>query len=820
MTFPKMKQHNTTPYVFSIIVLFILFSVFGTLGKITHESPDYKSNNNYPREIAASTISHPDFAPESFTLLGRTEPQELVELIIAVKQRNLDQLDNKFWSVSDPYSPEYGNFMSLDQITQLIQPSEASLSSVYDWLESYGIKSEHVELTASKDFISVNVPISTAEKLLDTQVYSFQHKSGTTVSRAVGSITVPQHVKHHIDFVAGLSRFPDIDRHQRRINSYHKHIESMQSGMNMLAMEETFDTSSATSSNKPSIVSALPGNNQLGLVLAPLCFNGSKPSSSKLQCDGNPIRTFRIKFSPKQHSSLTRDISVSDVECKPNPANNNNINCALSVDANLNFIATNLSISTLYQDSHQSDETKPPVPIFLGPWTTPQGIGSYYGSRERHGSNSETMQAVAEFLEQYYSPEDLKQFFDQNGLSRKTVEKVKGPNNVTMPGGEATLDIEYIMAVGINITTWFWSVASPSTNVREPYMTWIKEINQKHDNEIPQVHSVSYGDDEGAWSEDETKRINDEFKKAGTRGVSIIFSSGDDGVGNVAVRVNGTQECKPFRPSFPASSPYVTTVGATQFSTFATPQCAGTSNLNLRYDCNQVKEIACSSDTGGVITSGGGFSTIFQQPDYQKSAVSTFISRAKDLGNLPSTKLFKQKGRAYPDVSIMGHNFLVVLKGETIPIHGTSASAPTFAGMISLLNDRRFNQGKNALGFLNPLLYKIAENHNDAFYDVTMGNNRCAASHFPDKGNCCPEGFEAIPGWDPVTGLGSPKFERLSELIIEQNESNTVSKSLFWGVSGTLIAVIVCVLAALVAMFVYFRKHLGRHGESGFLINQ
>jgi len=92
-------------------------------------------------------------------------------------------------------------------------------------------------------------------------------------------------------------------------------------------------------------------------------------------------------------------------------------------------------------------------------------------------------------------------------------------------------------------------------------------------------------------------------------------------------------------------------------------------------------------------------------------------------------------------------------------VDGTSASSPAFAGLVSLLNDFLLNANKKPLGFLNPLLYQIAASDPAAFFDITTGNNFCT------RAACCQYGYTAVPGWDPVTGLGSPNFEEILDYL-------------------------------------------------------
>ena len=142
--------------------------------------------------------------------------------------------------------------------------------------------------------------------------------------------------------------------------------------------------------------------------------------------------------------------------------------------------------------------------------------------------------------------------------------------------------------------------------------------------------------------------------------------------------------------------------------------------------------------------SSGGFSTIFSQPSYQSSAVSSYLSR---LGSTNQGK-FNRTGRAFPDVSAQGKNVAIVVGGDDENVDGTSCSSPIFASVIALLNDELAKGGKSPLGFLNPFLYSTGKS---ALTDITSGSNP----------GCNTNGFPAAAGWDPVTGLGTPNFAKL-----------------------------------------------------------
>merc|ERR1712083_327384 len=244
--------------------------------------------------------------------------------------------------------------------------------------------------------------------------------------------------------------------------------------------------------------------------------------------------------------------------------------------------------------------------------------------------------------------------------------------------------------------------------------------------------SVSYRNDEVQQSGAQYMyTCNTAFMKAGTRGISILFASGDQGV-------CGRSGCglfthSRFHPDFPAASPYITAVGGTDF--------AGTS----------------IGDETAWSASGGGFSDNFAIPAYQKDAVAAY--KASSDADLPPANLWNNTGRGYPDIAALGGQeapYCVAVNGAFEGVAGTSASSPVTAGVFALLNGLRASQNKSPLGFLNPFIYQ----NSAAFQDVTSGCNGGGRKY-------C---FKAIKGWDAATGWGTPNYEALSKLVMEQDK--------------------------------------------------
>lgn len=185
-------------------------------------------------------------------------------------------------------------------------------------------------------------------------------------------------------------------------------------------------------------------------------------------------------------------------------------------------------------------------------------------------------------------------------------------------------------------------------------------------------------------------QFNTQALTLAARGVTILVSSGDNGVAGSGCNCVSTSPisytncaCQAasgssfstwtgsntwtgygYWPSFPATCPYVTAVGATMGTKTVVPSQAE-------------PEIACQSQQGGVITTGGGFSTFYPQPSWQKAAVSAYFANNPVSGISPG---FNALGRGYPDISLLGVEYQVVINGVVESIFGTSCSTPAFAG--------------------------------------------------------------------------------------------------------------------------------------------
>jgi subtilase family serine protease len=296
------------------------------------------------------------------------------------------------------------------------------------------------------------------------------------------------------------------------------------------------------------------------------------------------------------------------------------------------------------------------------------------------------------------------------------------------------------------------------------------------------------------------------FMQAAAQGISVLFSSGDDG--DVAAYTGLAMG------SWPATSPYVTAVGGTSLGV----QNPAGAKVEWGWGTytSTVKDAALQNG-GTLVTgsafdpwppeffygSGGGISLRFLQPSYQQGVVPQLLatSTVDSKGNvvpLPPAR------RVVPDISMVGDPNTGVLYGQTYDVSGdpdidagctqlprrreycerriggTSLSSPLFAGVLALVNESRASQGKGSIGFVNPALYQLPVGNTNAsapIIDVRAPSSPTALlrRNQEDPGtysvvfrtvnsvpvnNTVVEGADTslrtTNGWDNVTGLGTP----------------------------------------------------------------
>ncbi|RGP66721.1 subtilisin [Fusarium sporotrichioides] len=379
-----------------------------------------------------------------------------------------------------------------------------------------------------------------------------------------------------------------------------------------------------------------------------------------------------------------------------------------------------------------------------------------------------------------WRPEDLEMFFAeyQENLvgHRPIVDAINGGYlqwNLSFPTFylEPNLDFQYAMALTSPQNVTNVQVGSEImgnlNNMLEAFdMYYCEPVNQDYQypslyppgcnatdcdcgsSVPPKVLSISWGWTESQFTPNYLQRQCLEFLKLGLMGTTVVVSISDFGTasdrGSYCINdTTGNPNDWRFSPMYPASCPWVTSVGGTQM-------LESDSRQILESD---VRETAWRKNiSGNINSSGGGFSNVFPIPPYQVQNVDSY----KDIenGHLKTIQdRFNGKGRGYPDVAARANSYRIALNEEWKLVAGTSASTPVFASIITLINSERMHAGKGSVGFINPALYGNPEVLND----IDTGKN----------GGCGVDpAFRATRGWDAVTGLGSPDYERMRRLFI------------------------------------------------------
>jgi kumamolisin len=368
------------------------------------------------------------------------------------------------------------------------------------------------------------------------------------------------------------------------------------------------------------------------------------------------------------------------------------------------------------------------------PWFTPQELAQAYSFPPGDGSGQSI--GILEFGGEF-RPKDLATFLRLVGMAGvepnvqvRAIQALpskeqKDPDAI----GEVMLDIEVVSAVcpKATIVVLFSQFTEKG---------WIANLDAVlTDPAAPSVVSVSYGLAEGTdiWTQAAINEVNDSLKAVAVAGVTVCMSAGDDGSDDQVA--DGAAHL-----DFPASSPYVLSVGGTALQKMSGEEVVWFDGDGLRRD-------------GGGST-GGGVSALNARPEWQSKIDIVSVNRNS------------QNGRVVPDVTANAAGstgYLVVAPNPQQPSKsapqvsgGTSASTPLWASLIA-----RIQQSGKQVGFLPPKLYAATPKSGGhvlgqaAFRDITSGSNASGTA----------DGYSAGPGFDAVSGWGSPIGTKLLELL-------------------------------------------------------
>ncbi len=355
---------------------------------------------------------------------------------------------------------------------------------------------------------------------------------------------------------------------------------------------------------------------------------------------------------------------------------------------------------------------------------------------------------VAEFDEPY-SPTDVANYAACVGLPTPNIQNIDVDGHLAAGSGEgeAAMDLELIagLAPKAQILDYQADLQNTNTSFAQGLVDVFNRVATDH---RVQVLSVSYGSSESTFTSSEMQAVNNSLRTLAAEGISVLISSGDCGAFSLRMHNIATA-------SFPASAPYAIAVGGTYLQV---------NNNNVR-----TSEVAWGGDDHAPVCqnewgSGGGVSenSGFTRPSWQVGTGTT--TQYNGMQAVPpvtinagmSQPVTAPNGlRQVPDIAAAAYpNIAIYYKGSWVASGGTSAAAPIWAAGVLLVDQALAQHGKSPFGGV-PEIYTLA-NHPDGhhpFNDITSGDNLF---------------YTATPGWDYVTGWGSPNFNDILQIELAQ----------------------------------------------------
>ena len=491
-------------------------------------------------------VSRHALASQGWTTTGELPSQQELTLEIGLTLQNTDQMIEKLLDVSNPKSPNYGKWLDREAANALVQPEKEANDTVMSWLAQEGV----TNVASDGTWVTFKTDLATANRILAADFKRYR-RNGVSKIRTT-SYSVPQQVAKHVDLIHPTTFFGKTEAYG-----------PVQGGRRVRRQAP-----------QPKPVALEPGTPPdtdevgLGQTRAP----GLEPEPAVPTVATLPIPT-----------ALQQPTPTGTAYFQVSPECNNGV--------------TPVCLKQMYN---------------VGKYTPSASSGSRIG--------------FGSFLNQSSQYEDITLYEDQFLIPRQNVTKIF-VNNATdcqtadcaeSLAGEANMDAENMIGIAHPLPVYEYltggmppfipdlEMLTPDKNSNEPYVPFYQHLLRLQNEEIPQVISNSYGEPEQTVPLNYARRTCSMVALLGLRGVTIMESSGDTGIGSYC-RTNDAAKKPRFLAEFPSSCPWITSIGGTE---------------------SVSPEIAWSD-------SSGGFSDYFTQPAYQSAAVATVCARCSS--GLPLT---------------------------------------------------------------------------------------------------------------------------------------------------------------------------------------
>jgi subtilase family serine protease len=449
-------------------------------------------------------------------------------------------------------------------------------------------------------------------------------------------------------------------------------------------------------------------------------------------------------------------------------------------------------------------------------YLTPGDLATIYDITPAYNSGyTGSNQSIAVVGQSEVNMTDITNFQTAVGIAAKTPIVVLVPSSGTptiyADGDEAEsdLDLEYSSTIAKGAQVYFVYTGNGNLGA---FNAIVYAIDQR----TAPIISSSYGECEPALGKTQYTAYNADLEQAAAQGQTVVAAAGDDGStdcygGFNARNITGNEQ---LAVDFPGSSQYVTSMGGTEF-----PTADVTSGSNTYFDAQSTADIissaksyipemvwnddtASSSDPQAPISSGGGGVSIYTaQPTWQAGTIGgVAISTSGGKRMVPDLALTASPFNAPLAFCTSDTTFWATgqkascnnglrdsTSGDLTVGGGTSFDAPTFSGLVAILNQAKGYSATSGQGVVNPTLYSLAATsvYATAFHDITSGGNQCLSG----SSYCSSPGttdFAATTGYDEASGLGSIDFFNL--LTAWPSSSTTTSGTPSFGLAATSVS--------------------------------
>ena len=565
----------------------------------------------------ASTASAMPFYEDGWSISQTpVQADETVSITLVVKEQNLNEINRIALAVSDPTSPTYGEFLTAAQVSDLTAPTAQDMDAVTGWLRSNGIGFQ-----VRHSNVVADLPAQLASELFSTTFHRVENY-GLSLIRAT-DYEIPAEIQGSVSTGFGLHGLPLPPRQQAVI----------------------------TSMAKP----AAPAKVTPSVIASTYQINGVKVSRSEK--NRQAVAEFQGQFMNSSDLAKNFQDYVATYEKGTD-------------DVVYKYIGK-------HHESSSGVEAELDIQYIMGPavgiktefWEFP---GNDFGADLNQWSSNLTTQTDVPLVHSV-------SYGWQGNLSQIHVKDsdvaVIDANLARM----ATLGMSVMISSGDSGSGYTPNPTDSCTSVFDVK----KGVGVQGESTIePGVRQQDECCDLATARQSKAWSFKNHFWQPRKNTCTLYSTVTGHSIASQTTTTGtfrGDMPAPALWASWPASSPWVTAVGATRFI----GQKVGNEEM--------------ATDQFG---SGGGFSKLFDQTNapWQVKATAHYLATVAP-SSLPPAGSFPPNGRGTPDVAALGEGYQVIVDGRATSVGGTSASSPAFAAMVSLLNEARLNAGKKPMGW-------------------------------------------------------------------------------------------------------------------------